>query len=224
MRTAASPSVDTSTRGGKGSQSRQQAADGIEQQVAVRADAAAEDDELDVGDCGDRRDVQRDAPGLLRHDRAAARSPLRAAPKTARASAGLPAGWEREHGECGAARVERVVTRACVVELAGGAVAAAVDLAAEDDPGAQAGSDREEDEVVDSARDPGHCSPSAARFMSFSSVTGSPSALRASRRKSRPSSPARSSRGVTPVLRLDNAGDPDDDVVDQAGSRLLGPS
>ena len=43
-------------------------ADRVEQQVAVRADAAAEDDERDVGDGRDRGDVERDPARLLVDD------------------------------------------------------------------------------------------------------------------------------------------------------------
>ena len=48
--------------------STQVRSDRIEQQVAVRADPAAEHDELDVGDGRDRQYVQRDAARLLRDD------------------------------------------------------------------------------------------------------------------------------------------------------------
>src|SRR5581483_9258116 len=43
-----------------------------------------------------------------------------------------------------------------VVDLAGGAVVAAVQRTLDDEPGAEAGADRDEDEVVDAAR---HASP-----------------------------------------------------------------
>ena len=66
---------------------REQLPDGLEQEVAVRPETAAEDDELDVGDGGDRSDVKRDPPGHLvaRHAPRAA-SPARAAAKIARGS------------------------------------------------------------------------------------------------------------------------------------------
>ena len=60
-----------------------------------------------------------------------------------------------ELGDCGSARIDLV--RAAgrdQVDLAGGAVAAAMELAPEDQPGAEAGTDREEDEVLHPARDP----------------------------------------------------------------------
>ena len=71
-----------------------------------------------------------------------------------RASAGLPVTWEASTETCGAAG-SSVSSTPCEgeVDLAGGAVPAAVELTAEDDPCSHAGSDREEDEVVDAAGD-----------------------------------------------------------------------
>ena len=68
------PGVDTGAM-------REAAADRLEQEVGVRADAAAEDHEPEVGHGGDRRDVQRDAPRLLRHDRAGYRVAARGPPR-----------------------------------------------------------------------------------------------------------------------------------------------
>src|SRR5207302_3465312 len=46
----------------------EQPADGREEEVLVRAEASAEDDERDVGDGADRRDVERDPAGDLLDD------------------------------------------------------------------------------------------------------------------------------------------------------------
>ena len=68
MSTAASPSDETATLGGYGIHRSSSDADRLEQQVAVRAEPAAEDDERDVGDRRDRDDVQRDPARDLRDD------------------------------------------------------------------------------------------------------------------------------------------------------------
>ena len=69
--TAASPRLETSTRGGYGQRCASSSRIGREQQVAVRADAAAEHDQLDVRDGRDRHDVAGDPARLLGHHRAA---------------------------------------------------------------------------------------------------------------------------------------------------------
>ena len=66
--TAASPRLEISILGGYGSQVASSVADGIEQQVAVGADPAAEHDQPDVGDRGDGGDMQGDAAGNLVDD------------------------------------------------------------------------------------------------------------------------------------------------------------
>ena len=88
-------------------------------------------------------------------------SPARAAPKTARGSKGAasavsaaPRREPRGSAETApGARVDLLAARADQVELARRAVAAAVQLAAQHEPGAEAGADREEDEVLDAPGD-----------------------------------------------------------------------
>ena len=122
----------------------------------------------DVGDRGDRHDVQRDPPRLLGDDGAPDRVPgARRGEDRARVvgrgegrggrrgpGAGVAAAAGREPGrkrrERGGARVEvLVVGLAHEVELPGGAMAAAAQLAAEHEPRAETGPDGDEREVVD---------------------------------------------------------------------------
>ena len=183
--TAASPRLETSTRGGYGSQRASSVADGPSRRSPFGADAAAEDDERDVGDGGDRRDVQRDPARLLvddgarervagargREDARARRTA--AAASSRRRRAGEP---RRERRDGGRARVDLVAAAGRdEVDLAGGAVAAAVELAPEHEPGAEAGADREEHEVVDPARDPAPVLADGGEVDVVLDVTGSPS-------------------------------------------------
>ena len=73
MRTAASPSDGHLDARRVGDPPLEARAHGLEEQVAVRAEAAAEDDERDVGDGGDGHDVERDAARDLVHDLAGER-------------------------------------------------------------------------------------------------------------------------------------------------------
>ena len=155
--TAASPRLETSTRGGYGQRCGEQLADRREQQVAVRADAAAEHDQLDVGHRRDRHDVaRRSAAPPRRPRRARARRPrarrrrsrarrtaarARVASRPSAASArGVGGDADRRPGR----RLALEVAAERVVDLARRAVVAAVQLAAQHEPGAEAGADREE--------------------------------------------------------------------------------
>src|SRR5205823_14761051 len=123
-------------------------ADRVQQQVAVRADPAAEDHQLYVGDRGERGDVQRYPPCDLGDDGPRCLVALaRGAEDGARI--GGAAGERRDLRSGG---IDAVKSNQREIDLARGAVAAAMELAAEDDACAHARADREEDEIVDAVR------------------------------------------------------------------------
>ena len=202
MSTAASPRLEISTRGGYGSHSPS-CRDRLEQQVAVRADAAAEHDQLDVGDRGDRRDVQRDAARLFRDDLRA-----RAGPRCGRRrrSGGLVRRQQRRPSvQRGASSLgERATAPARtgrappdagqrVVELTGRAVWPRCSSPRSTSPEPMpVPTERKAKSSMPRAM-PRHCSPSAARLMSFSSSPARRAAARARRRSLAPRARGRSS-------------------------------
>ena len=138
--------------------------DRLEQQVAVRADAAAEHDQRDVGDGGDRHDVERDPPRDLGDHACATGSPRRARRRTPRARRRAAPATVAAPGAAAAPR------RSALTALAHGSTSCrtptqrrSISPAApwwprcssprEHEPGADAGADREEREVVHAARD-----------------------------------------------------------------------
>ena len=130
---------------------------------------------------------------------------------------GVVAGRARRPG--GADRVDRLAEPGeGEVELAGGAVAAAVELAAEHEPCAHAGADGEEDEVGDAARD---ALPLLAQRGEVDVVLERDREverrLELVAETSRPSSPATFSVSCSVPSRGDHAGHADDDAVDQRG-------
>ena len=136
----------------------------------VDADAAAEDDERDVGDGRDRGDVERDPARLLLHHRSARSRRRRARRRRSRARRTAAAASSSRRPRRRAARRARrsrdahgsivlVAPGRDEVDLAGRAVTAAVQLAAQHEAGAEAGADREEHEVLDAPR---HAAPALA--------------------------------------------------------------
>src|SRR5919201_2045114 len=132
----------------------------LEQEVAVRADPTAEDDELDVRDGGHRGDVERDPPGDLVDDfggdgvAVSGGTEDRARVVGGRegggtAVAGNPSRQLQDGDRAGIVVVVSGAERE--VELSRRAVAAAVELAAEHEPRTEPGPDREECEVRDTA-------------------------------------------------------------------------
>ena len=224
--TAASPRLEISTRGGYGIQPVEQAPHRVEQQVAVRAEPAAEDDERHVGHRGDRDEVQRDAARGLVDDRAPrAGRCARAAEKIARASNGgrarcrgsaRSAEPRRERGDRARARVDVLPEpEEREVDLARGPVMAAVELAARARARRPCPVPTERNAKSSTPRaTPRHCSPTAARLTSFSRLTGAeaPTQLRAegvaleTRHAGRQADARRS--------RVDDARDADDSAVD----------
>ena len=102
------------------------------------------------------------------------------------------------------------------VDLAGRAVAAAVQLAAEDEAGAEAGADREEREVVDPARDALPALTERGEVDVVLERDRQAEASRSSPPNSAPSRPATLVASVSARLGVDDARDADDDAVDQA--------
>ena len=163
-RTAASPRLEISTRGGYGSHAAEVSADAVEEQVPVRADTASEDDEADVSHRRDGRDVERDPACHLGDDLLGGRvaaprrrkdlaRPVRRDEHRGRTLARDELGRQRGNGR--RARIDPLAEAdEAVVELARGSVAPLVELAVEHEPHPETRPDGEEREVVDAARDP----------------------------------------------------------------------
>jgi len=128
---------------------------GIEQEIAVRADPAAENHERHVDGRRDRKDVERDPTGRLGGD---ARGDYVAAPRVGEHGAEVGRGRH----ELGGVGEERACARIDVVgaaapdrvQLTRRAVATAVQVAAEHDGRAETGSHGDEREIVESACNP----------------------------------------------------------------------
>src|SRR4051794_28883482 len=137
----------------------EQLADRAQEQGAVGADPASEHHQADVRDRGDRDDVLGDALHLagddLERERVAAARrgedltgvERRAQRRLQPALRGEPRG-ERRHADGRRVVLALEVAAEREVHLAGGPVMAPVQLAPQHEPGAEAGSDREEHEVL----------------------------------------------------------------------------
>ena len=150
---------------------------------------------------------------------AAARSPLRAAPKTVRASAGLPVTWDASTETCGAAGSSVSSTPARAKSISPAAPCRPRWSSPRRTTPAPMPVPIERKTKSSTPRaTPCHCSPRAARLMSFSSVTGRPSALWSSLPNSRPSSPSTfSARRRTPVSCSTTPGTPTTTLSTRSG-------
>ena len=197
-------------------------ADGLEEQVAVRAEPPAEDDERDVGDGRDRRQVQRDPAGhLLDHLAGHPVSPTRFREDRARVvrrgEAPRRAETLRERRHARRGRIELgVQADQREVDLAGGAVVTAMEFAPQDDPRPHPGADREEREVVDAARDTAPLLAERGEVDVVLQRDRKPEPLLELGVEGSTLEAGNVLRQVDPPrLRLDDAGDSDDHAVDQ---------
>ena len=199
---------------------REQARNRLEQQVAVRADARRR------GRRARRRRRRRSARRAARsaarsppRPRCAPRSPLRAAPNTARGSRGQ-AGEARRPAPTPRAPTGRASRRARRGRSRSrrrprGARGAARRRSTSPAP-IPVPTERNTKSSTPRAT-PCHCSPSAARLMSFSSVTGRSRRCSSSLANDRPSSPATFSARLSDAVVPDDARDADDDAVEERG-------
>ena len=199
VRTAASPRLETSTRGGYGSQRERRSRVGSRRRSRVGPDAAAEDDERDVGRPPRpvRGGARSAAPPRRRPVRAIA-SPARAAAKMLRTSNGgcrvvaapFSATSRAASSETAAAHGSISSSgRRHQVDLARRAVAAAVQLAPRMSPAPSPVPTERKTKSSTPRATPCQRSPTAARLMSFSTATGEPSRSAMSSPQCRPSRP-----------------------------------
>src|SRR5205085_8228961 len=118
----------------------------VEQEVAVGTDAASEDDQLDIRNGGEGRDVQGDPACDLADDGARALVAFACGAEDRPRVLGAADELRRQLGDLRRCRIDAVERDQGEVDLARGAVAAAVELAAEDHARAHAGSAPDEDE------------------------------------------------------------------------------